>query len=80
MSSEQISGEHCLIGKDNQRRIKHLEDWQRTQNGKLEEIRKEQQTIRQNMDKRPPWAVTVVIVVLSNAVTGMLVAFISSLL
>lgn len=52
-------------------RVSGLEDWRKTLNGLVGEIKKELQSLRLDWGKRPTWAVTIVLTVLSSLCVGL---------
>ncbi|MEW6048887.1 MAG: hypothetical protein AB1609_20850 [Bacillota bacterium] len=52
-------------------RVSDLEEWRVRQNGLLAEIQKDLRRLREDWGRRPTWAVTVLISLLSSACVGM---------
>lgn len=52
-------------------RVSDLEEWRVKQNGLLAEIQKELRRLREDWGRRPTWAVTTIISLLSSACVGM---------
>lgn len=52
-------------------RVSDLEEWRNKQNSLLEEIQRELRRLREDWGRRPTWAVSVLISLLSSACVGM---------
>ena len=52
-------------------RVSDLEEWRIKQNGLLAEIQKELRRLREDWGRRPTWAVTTIISLLSSVCVGM---------
>ncbi|MEW6047861.1 MAG: hypothetical protein AB1609_15515 [Bacillota bacterium] len=52
-------------------RVSDLEEWRVKQNGLLADIQKDLRRLREDWGRRPTWAVTVIISLLSSACVGM---------
>ena len=52
-------------------RVSGLEDWRKTLNGLIEEIKKELQSLRLDWGNRPTWAVTIILTALSSLCVGL---------
>lgn len=71
----------CATGIENRAKIKSLEDWQKRQNGDLQELKKDVREIKESISTinvelvrgRPSWAVTTLLTALFSICTGLIV-------
>lgn len=71
----------CATGIENRAKIKGLEDWQKRQNGDLQELKKDVREIKEAISTikvelvrgRPSWAVTTLLTALFSICTGLIV-------
>lgn len=68
-----MSNGECTVGATNSAKIQALEREQKQQNEIIREVRNDLKEIRNNLNNRPTWPVTIIITALCTICTGLIV-------